>query len=84
MSILAERVGRIMDAYVVEDQTGFIKNRFMKDIRKLIKILDKARYDNISTVPVFLNVEKVFDRLKWPYLKKVVAIWVWPMFPEMD
>lgn len=50
MAILAERISKIMGAYISDNQTGFIKNRFMKDnVRKLMNVIEKAKSDKTPT-----------------------------------
>lgn len=67
---------------MLEDQTGFIRNRFVKDnVRKLINIVQKTQQDKNPTLLVFLDAEKVFDRIEWAYLQKV---WVLPTFQTVD
>lgn len=74
MTILAESLNRTLGDYVLEDQTGFMKGRFMKDnVRKLMNIVEKAQKDKPPTLLSFINAEKAFERIEWLYLQTVIS-----------
>lgn len=72
-SIVAEQLNKITGAYVAEDQTGFIRGRFIRDnIRTLMNIMAKVHNGKSPAVLVFLDVEKAFDRIEWVNKKNVM------------
>lgn len=71
--ILAARLGSVVGIYTQPDQTGFIKGRNVKvNIRKTLNIINKTQMDNISRILLFLDAEKVFDMIEWPYIFAVL------------
>lgn len=86
MSILADRVSRIIGNYVTEDQIGFIRNRNLEDnIRKMMSIIYKVQVDKNPVHLVLLDAEKAFDKIEWLYLKwDSGKIWSWSGFWSLD
>lgn len=65
-TVLVARLNKVIGSVIHHNQTGFIKDRQMKDnIRKVINIIDSAMNINISMVCVFADAEKAFDKLEW-------------------
>ena len=70
---LAKRMERILPGIIHESQTAFVKNRFIGDNVRLIDSL--LHYTALKDIPGLLmtvDFEKVFDKLEWPYLYKVL------------
>lgn len=67
-SILAGRLNKLLGIYVMEDQTGFIKGRFMRDnVRRLMYIMEKVLTETIPAAFLYLDAEKAFDQIEWTY-----------------
>ena len=53
------------------DQTGFIKGRFVgENIRLIDSIICYAKEKNIPGLLYFLDFEKAFDTIEWPFIRK--------------
>ena len=72
--VLALRVQKVMKNTISDDQSGYIKNRFIgyniRTIQDLIEYCDKF---NKKGVLMFLDFKKAFDSLEWTFLKKVIS-----------
>ena len=55
------------------DQTGFIKGRFIgENIRLLESVICFAKENNIPGLILFLDFEKAFDTLEWTFIRKTL------------
>ena len=56
-------------AEINHDQTGFLKGRFIgENIRLIDSIIQYATEKNIPGLLLFIDFEKAFDSLKWPFI----------------
>lgn len=46
-AISANRLGNIVHHYTEKDQMVFIKGRYLRDVRKVLNIVDKAKVENV-------------------------------------
>ena len=62
-----------MPQVIDNDQTGFLKNRF---IGENIRLVDSViNYVNIKQIPgllLFIDFEKAFDSLEWSFIEKTL------------
>ena len=67
---LALRLERVLPSVISEDQTGFIKNRFLfSNIRRLFNIIYTPSPDpTIPEILISMDAEKAFDRVEWIFL----------------
>ncbi len=71
--VLASRLETVIGKIISPDQTGFIKGRVAADnIRRLLHILSAMNRIPPECGLLFLDAEKAFDRLRWPYLWRVL------------
>ena len=55
------------------DQTGFIKGRFIgENIRLIDSVICYAKEKNIPGLLLFLDFEKAFDTIEWPFIRKTL------------
>lgn len=67
--VLAKHLEPILSNIISPDQAGFIKNRLSFDnIRYLLNILYSPSLSRTPELVIFMDVEKVFDRVEWQYL----------------
>jgi len=60
----------LQTALVNNDQTGFIKGRFIgENIRLIDSVINFAAAKNIPGLPLFLDFEKTFDSLNWSFIQ---------------
>jgi hypothetical protein len=71
--ILANRLGGQLDSMVSENQSAFIKGRFIQDNFMLVQ--QTARFlhsQNQPTIMLKLDISKPFDSVSWPFLLEVL------------
>ena len=70
---IAGRIKNFLPKLFSDDQTGFIKNRFIGENILLIDSVIRymvARARNIPGLLFFLDFEKAFDVLEWTFIQK--------------
>ena len=66
---LATRLQSVINTIISPDQTGYIKGRYIgQNLRTIIDIIEYTNKENISGLMVFLDFQKAFDTISWPYL----------------
>ena len=66
---LANRLTKYLPRLIDEDQTGYVKERFIgNDIRIIEGIMIYTKQNNIKGIMLSIDFEKAFDSLKWSYL----------------
>ena len=83
---LANRFKPFLQKLISHDQTGFIKNRFIgENIRLIDGVIKYTAAKNIPGLLLFLDFEKAFDTLEWPfYTENSPAFRLWLIFSKMD
>ena len=72
-SSIANRIKSILPEIINEDQTGFVKNRFIGDnIRLVYDIIYHLNTTNKPGILLCLDFEKAFDSVDWGFLFKVL------------
>ena len=67
--VLANRLQKVINNLVSQDQTGYIKKRYIgTNIRKIIDTIDYLETNNKSGVLLLLDFEKAFDSVEWPFI----------------
>ena len=73
-SSIANRLKLVLSSIINEDQTGFIKNRFLgNNIRLIYDVISHLDTNNIPGMLLCLDFEKAFDSLDWGFLHKVLS-----------
>ena len=70
---IANRVKKVLPKIINNDQTGFLKNRAIGENIRLIDSIIK--YTNTKQMPgllLFIDFEKAFDSLEWPFIEKTL------------
>ena len=69
MSPLLDPVSKSQQNLINYDQTGFLKGRFIgENIRLIDSIIQYATEKNIPGLLLFIDFEKAFDSLEWPFI----------------
>ena len=68
---IANRLKPLLPDLINFDQTGFIRGRFIgENIRLIDSVICYAKENNIPGLLLFLDFEKAFDTIEWPFIRK--------------
>ena len=68
---IANRLKKVLANVVDNDQTGFLKDRFIgENIRLIDSIIHYAFANKEPGLLLFLDFEKAFDTVEWPFIQK--------------
>ncbi len=71
--VLANRLQKVLKSIIHEDQTGYLKNRYIGTNAMLIEdYFDHCEIFNIPGILLFLDFEKAFDSLEWGFMVSVL------------
>jgi len=71
LKAIANQIKTVLPMLISDDQSGFIKNRCIRDIiRPLDSVIQYTANKNIPGLLLFLDFEKAFDSLEWSFIKK--------------
>ena len=70
---IANRIQATLPKLINNDQTGFIKGRFIgENIRLIESIINYTANTNIPGLILLLDFKKAFDTLEWPFIEKTL------------
>ena len=91
---IANRVKRVLDKLIHNDQKGFIKGRFIREnVRQTYDLLYEAKKQNISGLLMLIDFEKAFDSVSWKLIKEsliffnfgpILIIWVQVLYNKSE
>ena len=71
--VLAKRVEQCLPKLIHSDQTGFVLGRYIgQNIRLLSDIMDYTDVMKSPGILLFVDFEKAFDTLEWPFILKAL------------
>lgn len=71
---LAIKLSCVVKSIINEDQTGFIKGRFIgENIRLILDIIDFSNNQDLTPLLLACDVKQAYDCVDWHYLKTVVS-----------
>ena len=71
--VLALQLQKVMPSVINNDQTGYIKNRFIGfSIRTIQDLIEYCNNFDKKGVLLFLYFKKAFDRIEWKFLQKLL------------
>lgn len=71
--LLANRLQKVLQNIINEDQVGYIKKRYIgENIRKIIDIFETTADKINPGIALFLDFEKAFDTVSWKFLMKTI------------
>ena len=69
--ILANRILKSLPSLIDDDQTGYLKGRYIgSNIRIIEDIIIYTRKNNISGILLSIDFEKAFDSIRWSFIDK--------------
>ena len=70
---IANRIKKVIPKLVNNDQTGFLKGRFIgENIRLIDSIINYAAEQHIPGLLLFIDFEKAFDSLEWAFIDRTL------------
>ena len=71
--VLAQRLKPLLPKLISEDQTGYIKNRFIGfNLRQIQDIIDYTELHGLEGAIIFVDFTKAFDSLEWDFMFNVL------------
>ena len=73
---IATRIKKILPHLFNNDQTGFLKGRFIgENIRLINSVIDYVEKQNIPSLFLFVDFEKAIDTLEWTFVEKTLSFY---------
>ena len=73
------RLSKIIKPIILPTQTAFIKGRYiMEGIVILHEVLNSIHYNKQNAVIFKVDFEKVYDKIKWPFVYKMLKMKKFP------
>ena len=70
---MASRIQKFLPRLIDNDQTGFLKNRFIGENIQLVgSVINYANMEQIPGLLLFVDFEKAFDSLEWSFIEKTL------------
>ena len=70
---IANRIQNFLPRLTDNDQTGFLKNRFIgENIRLVDSVISYVNIEQIPGLLLFIDFEKAFDCLEWSFIEKTL------------
>ena len=70
---IANRIKSVIPKLINNDQTGFLKGRFIgENIRLIDNIMNYVSKKNIPGLLLFIDFEKAFDSLEWSFIERTL------------
>ena len=70
---MAHRIATVPPKLINEDQTGYVKGRYIgQNIRLIQDIMKVTEAENIPGIALFIDFKKAFDSLDWNFLFKTL------------
>ena len=71
--VLAQRLKPLLPKLISEDQTGYVKNRFIGfNLRQIQDIIDYTELQGLEGAIIFVDFTKAFDSLEWDFMFNVL------------
>ena len=71
--MIATRLSQVLPSIINNDQTGYIKGRFIgENIRTISDIIEYCKIRKLTGILLLIDFEKAFDTVKWNYMYKVI------------
>ena len=72
-SCIANRLKKVLPSLIIEDQTGFMSNKYMGDnIRLIYDLIYYLNYKNVPGLLICNDCEKAFHSVDWNFMTKVL------------
>ena len=72
---IANRIKKVLDFLIHNNQKGFLKNRFIGENTRIIyDVLQNTQERNIPGILLLIDFEKAFDSISWKFMYKTLKI----------
>ena len=72
-TVLANRIKKVLDKLINENQKGFLEGRFIEEnTRLLYDIMNFSEKNNITGILLLIDFEKAFDSISWRFMYNVL------------
>ena len=72
---MAHRIATVLPKLINEDQTGYVKGRYIgQNIRLIQDIMKVTESENIPGIALFIDFKKAFDTLDWNFVFKTLEV----------
>ena len=73
-SVIANRLKKVLDKIIHEDQKGFISGRFLGEtIRLIYDVLYETKNQELPGLILPIDFEKTFDTVSWEFINKTLV-----------
>ena len=70
---IAHRIAKVLPKLINDDQTGYVKGRYIgQNIRLINDIIKITELENIPSMAIFVDFKKAFDTVNWNFLFKTL------------
>ncbi|KAL9951638.1 hypothetical protein ACROYT_G044340 [Oculina patagonica] len=70
---IAHRISNVLPKIINDDQTGYVKERYIgQNIRLIMDIMKVTELENIPGLAIFIDFKKAFDTVDWNFLHKTL------------
>ena len=70
---LANRIKKVIDKLICNDQTGYIKGRYIgENIRTIQDMITYLKIKNKTGILLLIDFEKAFDSVRWDFMAKTL------------
>ena len=71
--VIANRLKKVLDSLINENQKGFIAGRFLgENVRLIYDILFESKKQNLPGLLLSIDFEKAFDTVSWSFISDVL------------
>ncbi len=70
---IASRLKTVLPKLIHNDQTGFLKGRYIgENINRILSLMEMADERDIPALMILIDFEKAFDSLEWSFIEKTL------------
>ena len=74
-AMISERLKKVLEFLINDDQTGFISNRFIgENTRLLFDIINYAESEQVPGLLIIVDYAKAFDTIEWNFINKSLEL----------
>ena len=72
-AVISNRLKKVLDNIINENQKGFIAGRFLgENVRLIYDVLFESKKQNLPGLLLSIDFEKAFDTVSWKFIMKVL------------